>query len=91
MSGAETLHRMKRSLAGWDYNTRRTIYMITLTLQDRTHDWLGRLDLAKNGEAQDKGGSGPGHFCPGAWRIAPTASSRRASTRSPERPQQNHL
>ena len=46
-------HRMTRRLAGWDYR-QRAIYMITVTLEERRHEWLGRLiNLAKNGEARD--------------------------------------
>ena len=46
----ETKHRMTRRLAGWDY-CQRAIYMITVTLEDRRGEPLGRL--AKNGESQD--------------------------------------
>ena len=46
-------HRMTRRLAGWDYR-QRAIYMITVTLEERKHEWLGRLvNLAKNGEARN--------------------------------------
>ena len=47
----EIKHRMTRRLNGWDY-CQRAIYMITITLADRSHEWLGKLILAKNGEAQ---------------------------------------
>ena len=43
----ETKHRMTRRLAGWDYR-QRAIYMITVTLEDRRGEPLGRL--ARNGE-----------------------------------------
>ena len=43
----ETKHRMTRRLAGWDYR-QRAIYMITVTLEDRRGEPLGKL--AKNGE-----------------------------------------
>ena len=48
----EIKHRMTRRLNGWDY-CQRAIYMITITLADRTRECLGRLILAKNGEAQN--------------------------------------
>ena len=47
---SEIRHRMTRRRFGWDY-TQRAIYMITLTLADRSHEWLGKLILADNGEA----------------------------------------
>ena len=47
---SEIRHRMTRRRFGWDY-TQRAIYMITLTLADRSHEWLGRLILADNCEA----------------------------------------
>ena len=43
----ETKHRMTRRLAGWDYR-QRAIYMITVTLEDRRGEPLGKL--AENGE-----------------------------------------
>ena len=43
----ETKHRMTRRLAGWNYR-QRAIYMITVTLEDRRGEPLGRL--ARNGE-----------------------------------------
>ena len=46
---SEIRHRMTRRRFGWDY-TQRAIYMITLTLTDRSHEWLGKLILADNGE-----------------------------------------
>ena len=56
---AETRHRMTRRLRDWDY-TQRAIYMVTVTLAERRHEWLGRLtNLAKNGEAQN-------------WVVTPT-------------------
>lgn len=68
---APVKHRMTRRLAGWDYR-QRAIYMITVTLEERRHEWLGRLiNLAKNGEAQDSARSVPPHCC-GGWAIAPT-------------------
>ena len=42
---------MTRRRFGWDY-TQRAIYMITLTLADRSREWLGKLILADNGEAR---------------------------------------
>ena len=50
----EIKHRMTRRLNGWDY-CQRAIYMITITLADRTREWLGKLILAKNGEARNRG------------------------------------
>lgn len=47
---------MTRRLADWDYR-RRAIYMITITLEDRTQEWLGHL-LTENGEAH----IAPTHF-----------------------------
>ena len=47
---SEIRPRMTRRRFGWDY-TQRAIYMITLTLADRSHEWLGKLILADNGEA----------------------------------------
>ena len=68
---APVKHRMTRRLAGWDYR-QRAIYMITVTLEERRHEWLGRLiNLAKNGEARDSARSVPPHCC-GGWAIAPT-------------------
>ena len=46
----ETKHRMTRRLAGWDYR-QRAIYMITVTLEDRHGEPLGKL--AENGESQN--------------------------------------
>ena len=43
----ETKHRMTRRLAGWDYR-QRAIYMITVTLEDRRGEPLGKL--VENGE-----------------------------------------
>ncbi len=55
MVRAETRHRMTRRLANWDY-AQRAIYMITITLEDRSREWLGHLvNLAENGEARDGG------------------------------------
>ena len=71
----ETKHRMTRRLAGWDY-CQRAIYMITVTLEDRRGEPLGKLVengegyIAENGESQNS--PVPGHSCPGLWRIAPT-------------------
>ena len=54
----ETKHRMTRRLAGWDYR-QRAIYMITVTLEDRRGEPLGKLAkngegyIAKNGESQN--------------------------------------
>ena len=49
----EIKHRMTRRLTGWDY-CQRAIYMITITLADRTQEWLGKLIYrAKNGAAQN--------------------------------------
>lgn len=48
----EIKHRHTRRLKDWDY-CQRAIYMITITLADRKHEWLGRLTLANNGEAQN--------------------------------------
>jgi hypothetical protein len=46
----ETKHRMTRRLVGWDYR-QRAIYMITVTLEDRRGEPLGKL--AQNGESQN--------------------------------------
>ena len=46
----ETKHRMTRRLAGWDYR-QRAIYMITVTLEDRRGEPLGKL--AENGASQN--------------------------------------
>ena len=78
---APVKHRMTRRLAGWDYR-QRAIYMITVTLEERRHEWLGRLinlakngeardNLAKNGEARDSARSVPPHCC-GGWAVEPT-------------------
>ena len=48
----EIKHRMTRRLNGWDY-CQRAIYMITITLADRTREWLGKLILTENGEARN--------------------------------------
>ena len=50
----EIKHRMTRRLTGWDY-CQRAIYMITITLADRTREWLGKLILATNSEARNRG------------------------------------
>ena len=52
MVRAEIKHRMTRRLAGWDY-CQRAIYMVTITLADRTREWFGRLTFGENAEAQD--------------------------------------
>ena len=63
---------MTRRLSEWDY-CQRSIYMITVTLEERRNEWLGHLVcLAENGEAQNSSGSVPPHFCGGYWRIKPT-------------------
>ena len=65
-------HRMTRRLHGWDY-CQRAIYMVTVTLADRTREWLG--SLAKNGEARDAGeapAENGGVRNAGEWTIAPT-------------------
>ena len=41
----ETKHRMTRRLAGWDYR-QRAIYMITVTLEDRRGEPLGKQSCA---------------------------------------------
>ncbi|MBR0506882.1 MAG: hypothetical protein IJJ84_15890 [Kiritimatiellae bacterium] len=72
----EIKHRMTRRLNGWDY-CQRAIYMITITLADRTREWLGKLILAKNGEARNLGARS---FPPrGPHRLA---ARRRARMRS---------
>ena len=77
MVRAETRHRMTRRLANWDY-AQRAIYMITITLEDRSREWLGHLvNLAENAGAREAGvaapgGAVPGHSWPGNWAIAPT-------------------
>ncbi len=48
-------HRMTRRLFDWDY-CQRAIYMITVTLADRTQEWLG--SLAENGEARNHAENG---------------------------------
>lgn len=62
----ETKHRMTRRLAGWDY-CQRAIYMITVTLEDRRGEPLGKLEgsIAENGESQNGPSSVPGHSCAG--------------------------
>ena len=73
----EIKHRMTRRLNGWDY-CQRAIYMITITLADRTREWLGKLILAKNGEARNRGAVAA-HSCAaipatsGAACIEPTS------------------
>ncbi len=60
----ETKHRMTRRLAGWDYR-QRAIYMITVTLEDRRGEPLGKL--AKNGESQNyvaKNGESQNYIAP---------------------------
>ena len=68
----EIKHRMTRRLNGWDYS-QRAIYMITVTLADRTQEWLGNLaengeaqNYAENGEARNLTGSAPAHSCAGS-------------------------
>ena len=67
---SEIKHRMTRRLNGWDY-CQRAIYMITVTLADRRREWLGRLILANNGEAQR-------HATDGASRSHGDGASRQA-------------
>ncbi|MBP5320539.1 MAG: hypothetical protein J6334_06090 [Kiritimatiellae bacterium] len=69
----ETKHRMTRRLAGWDY-CQRAIHMITVTLEDRRGEPLGKLEgsIAENGESQNGPSSVPAHSCAGLWRIVPT-------------------
>ena len=67
---SEIKHRMTRRLNGWDY-CQRAIYMITVTLADRRREWLGRLILANNGEAQR-------HATDGASRSNGDGASRQA-------------
>ena len=81
MTNAPIKHRMTRRLTGWDY-CQRAIYMITVTLEDRSREWLGSLVyLAENGEALNCGtvpphcGTVPPHSCGGNcgfWSIVPT-------------------
>ena len=49
---SEIKHRMTRRHSDWDY-TQRAIYMITVTLANRSREWFGKLILAENGEAQN--------------------------------------
>ena len=77
---SEIKHRMTRRLNGWDY-CQRAIYMITVTLADRRREWLGRLILANNGEAQRHATDGASrnndtvaaHSCAAKAKIRPTA------------------
>lgn len=39
---AETIHRMTRRRSNWDYCA-PGVYMITLTLADRSRGWLGEV------------------------------------------------
>ena len=58
----EIKHRMTRRLDGWDY-CQRAIYMITITLADRTQEWLGKLIYrAKNGAAQNNAAQSEGVY-----------------------------
>ena len=61
---------MTRRRFGWDY-TQRAIYMITLTLADRSKEWLGKLILADNGEAKHRANS-----------LADNGESRHRATKS---------
>ena len=80
---SEIKHRMTRRLNGWDY-CQRAIYMITVTLADRRREWLGRLILANNGEAQHhttdgasrNNGDGASHQACEAQRHATDGASR---------------
>ena len=80
---SEIKHRMTRRLNGWDY-CQRAIYMITVTLADRRREWLGRLILANNGEAQRhatdsasrNNGDGASHQACEAQRHATDGASR---------------
>ena len=68
----EIKHRMTRRLTGWDY-CQRAIYMITITLADRTREWLGSLILTKNGEARNlpaKNGEAQNHGAVAAHSCA---------------------
>lgn len=77
-------HRMTRRLFDWDY-CQRAIYMITVTLADRTQEWLG--SLAENGEAQNhaengearnhaENGAARNHAGPVLGRSRPSICSR---------------
>ena len=68
----EMKHRMTRRLAGWDYR-QRAIYMITVTLEDRRGEPLGKLAknsenyIAKNGESRNyiaKNGESQNYIAP---------------------------
>ena len=59
-------HRMTRRLHGWDY-CQRAIYMVTVTLADRSRERLGHL--VKNGGARNAGGARN----VSEWAIAPTS------------------
>ena len=80
---SEIKHRMTRRLNGWDY-CQRAIYMITVTLADRRREWLGRLILANNGEAQRhatdgasrNNGDGASHQACEAQHLATDGASR---------------
>ncbi len=63
----ETKHRMTRRLNDWDY-CQRAIYMITVTLADRTQEWLGTL--VEGGEVRC--GNPVPSRSRGGWRIEPT-------------------
>ncbi len=84
---SEIKHRMTRRLNGWDY-CQRAIYMITVTLADRRREWLGRLILANNGEAQHhatdgasrSNGDGASHQACEAQRHATDSASRNNDT-----------
>ena len=71
MMRAEIKHRMTRRLANWDY-TRRAIYMITVTLKDRSREWLGCLVRSESNEAQNREGAAASHLWPGGCAIKPT-------------------
>lgn len=49
MARRETLHRMTRRCAGWDYR-RRAIYQITLVQAERREPLLGRLEVRGAGD-----------------------------------------
>lgn len=73
----ETKHRMTRRLNDWDY-CQRAIYMITVTLADRTQEWLGTL--VEGGEvrcgnpvpSRSRGVCSAPPRSRGGWRIEPT-------------------
>lgn len=66
----DTIHSMLRRREGWNYKG-FGVYMVTLTLADRSHGWLGEL-VVEEAPPSKLGGTGHGtrELTPGARELA---------------------